>query len=113
TKIERRNERGLFHGISSSFEWIIGTPDVDDAQYYSNAIKALDIKNRETQLHIKNQVQIMPSAIINYNSSLQSLKVNESRLNENINTFNDFPEKIIKAMKGIIIEDVVTDHFDI
>ncbi|KAL3285437.1 hypothetical protein HHI36_024026 [Cryptolaemus montrouzieri] len=55
----------------------------------------------------------MSSLIMNYINSLYSLKVNETRLKENINTFKDFTEKLFKAMNGIITEDVVTDHINI
>lgn len=34
----KRFKRGLFDGVSYAFKWLFGTPDAEDAKYYTEAI---------------------------------------------------------------------------
>lgn len=105
-----RNRRGLFNGVSYAFNWLFGTPDADDAQFYSDSIKNLLEQNHDVQLLMKQQIHIISSAIKNYNASAQSLKLNENKLNSNIKKFNKFSENTNAKIQSLELNQAITEN---
>lgn len=110
TKMDHRSKRGLFNGVSYAFSWLFGTPNSDDAEFYSESIKDLFEKNHEVQLLMKQQIHIISDAITNYNESAQSLKINEEKLNENIAKFNKFSKITTDQLHSVSHAQVINDH---
>nr|XP_012143825.1 PREDICTED: uncharacterized protein LOC105662855 [Megachile rotundata] len=86
----KRKRRGLINGVSYALNWLFGTPDADDAQYYTDSINMLLNNNKQTQTLLKSQIQVISGTIQNFNQSLASLKTNEDTMNNNINRINKF-----------------------
>lgn len=105
-----RKRRGLIDGVSSAFKWLFGTPDANDAKYYSDAINSLQNKNRATLNLMHQQIHIMSSAIVNYNNSVQSFKINENELNRNIQKFNNFSKTITNRLNEIVSARAALNH---
>ncbi|XP_076230268.1 uncharacterized protein LOC143176329 [Nomia melanderi] len=124
--VKQRKRRGLINGASYILNWLIGTPDADDAKYYSDSIKALLNDNRQTQTLLKSQIQIVSSTIKNLNNSIQSLKLTEDTLNNNMQLINKYMSEtdnyiLNLSLEATIMEQVATllslcvqvsDHFD-
>ncbi|KAK9739053.1 Baculovirus F protein [Popillia japonica] len=113
--------------MSTALNWLIGTPDADDAKYYSDSIHDLFNENKQTQTLLKSQIQIISSTIRNFNSSFTSLKVNERNLNDNIDkitslkvnerNLNDNIDKINRLAKEtnsrsneLALDSTITQH---
>ncbi|KAL3276567.1 hypothetical protein HHI36_011941 [Cryptolaemus montrouzieri] len=64
-----RTKRGLINGVSYAIKWLFGTPDADDAQYYTDAIQTIHDENVNTQKLMKQQIHILSDAISTYNKS--------------------------------------------
>lgn len=109
----QRSKRGVFNGLSYALKWLTGTPDSDDAQYYTDAIKNLNEQNHDIQMLLKQQTQIMSHTIDNFNKSVQTLIINENILNENIEKFNEFSNKTIDALNSINNFQKIHDHLNI
>lgn len=107
-----RKKRGLINGVSSALKWLFGTPDANDAQFYSNAIKSLQSKNRNTLNLMQQQIHVISSAIINYNNSIQSFKNNENKLNENIRNFNKFGKTVSDRLNHIVSAQSTLGHIN-
>lgn len=104
-----RKRRGLFNGVSKAFNWLFGVPDSDDASYYTQSINDLNTKNHDIQSLMKQQIHIISSALKNYNSSIELLKANEIKLNQNFVKFNHFSKLIdvdlrLQSQKQAILE---------
>nr|XP_034194813.1 uncharacterized protein LOC117611033 [Osmia lignaria] len=124
--VKQRRRRGLINGTSYVLNWLIGTPDADDARYYSDSIEALLNDNKQTQTLLKSQIQIVSSTIKNFNNSIQSLKLTEETLNNNMKIINKYMSEtdnyiINLSLETTIMEQVATllslciqvsDYFD-
>lgn len=93
--------------------WLIGTPDADDAKYYSDSIKALLNDNRQTQTLLKSQIQIASSTIKNFNNSIASLKVTEETLNNNIRLINKYMVGTENHISNLSLEAVIMEQIAI
>ncbi|KAL3272284.1 hypothetical protein HHI36_022764 [Cryptolaemus montrouzieri] len=76
-----RNKRGLIKGISYALKWLFGTPDADDAQFYSDSINSIINDQKQNEVLMQQQASIISQTITNFNNSL-------ARLDENIMTLN-------------------------
>lgn len=108
-----RAKRGIFNGGSYVFNWLFGTPDADDAEYYSESIKMLVEKNHDVQLLMKQQINIISDAIKNYNNSIVSFKTQEEKFNSNIQKFNKFSKATTNSVNQLISGQLVTDHVNL
>lgn len=86
-----RKKRGIFDGVSYTLNWFFGIPDAEAAKFYDDSIKALLTNNRNTQLLMKQHISIISNTkTIKFYSTTQNLKLNENKLNSNIELFNKF-----------------------
>ncbi|KAF2888645.1 hypothetical protein ILUMI_17528 [Ignelater luminosus] len=74
-------KRGVFGVIAYGINWLFGIPDVKDAKFYEESNKALIHDNREVELLMKQQVGIVSNTILNFNASIQFLRLNEEEIN--------------------------------
>lgn len=109
----KRKRRGLFNGVSYAFNWLFGTPDADDAKYYSDSIKSLFQQNHDIQALMRQQIHIMSDAIQNYNNTAQTLQSNEEKLNYNILQFNNFSESTSNKIQKLELTQVVSRHVNL
>lgn len=107
---ETRRKRGLINGVSYALHWLFGTPDADDAKYYSNSINSLFNNNKQTQTLLKSQIQIISSTIRNFNESVISLKQNENRMNENFASINKLSANINSYVDELSLKTLVTQQ---
>lgn len=91
----KRTRRGIFNGGGYVLNWLFGTPDADDAKYYTDAIHQVELDDKNIQLLLKEQVQVIKSTISNFNDSINSLKMYEKVFNDNIGKLNSFMENTI------------------
>lgn len=108
----RRSKRGLVDGVSYAFKWLFGIPDADDAKYYADAITTIEKQNHDVQMLMKQQIYIISEAISDYNKSAIDLKMNQERLNANIEKFNRFEKKTIFVVNSMTYFETVTDHLN-
>lgn len=108
-----RNKRGLINAGSYVIHWLFGTPDAEDAQYYETSIHTLVKDNRNIQLLMQQQIAITTNAIQNFNASIQALKINEIRLNENIQLFNTFSQEVSSAINEFRLQQVITEQISL
>lgn len=108
-----RKRRGIFDGVSHAFNWLFGIPDADDAKYYAESIKKLNSDERQIEILMKQQIHVISSAIKNYNASAQSLKVNEEKLNENIEKFNKYSRATTHELKVINQRQAIIDYISL
>lgn len=87
-KVTSRLGRGLINGVSFALNWLFGTPDADDAKYYTESINVLLNDNKQTQTLLKSQIQVITSTIKKFNNSVVSLKDTEAQMNRNILLIN-------------------------
>lgn len=107
---KQRNRRGLLNGVSYILNWLIGTPDADDAKYYSDSINALLKDNTQTQTLLKSQIQIVSSTIKSFNHSIQSLKHTEDTLNDNMQTINNFILETSNDIAHLLLETTIMEQ---
>lgn len=74
-----RRRRRLSNSLSTALNCLTGTPDAEDAQYYSDSIYTLIDENKQTQTLLKSQVQIISSTIRNFNNSFGLWKITRGR----------------------------------
>lgn len=109
----KRFKRGLFDGVSYAFKWLFGTPDAEDAKYYTEAIESICQQNHESNLLMKHQVHIMSDAISNYNKTAQGLLLNEQKLNDNVNKFNNFARNVTDRVNSLTFTQTKIGHFNL
>lgn len=107
-----RQKRGLINGISYGLKWLFGTPDADDAMFYSDSINSLIDDQKQTHTLMQQQIRIISSTIQNFNNTLMNLKNNEYILNSNLEQFNNFSKittnLINKERHGVQIVEHIT-----
>ncbi|KAK9686977.1 Baculovirus F protein [Popillia japonica] len=105
-----RKKRGLINGLSYALNWLTGTPDADDAEYYTESIRSLLNDNKQTQTLLKSQIQIISSTIRNFNHSASSLKRNEEQLNRNVGLINKLSKDVSKDIDKLKVESLINHH---
>lgn len=91
---KNRVAKGLIDGVSTVIKFLIGTPDAQDAKRFDESItKALN-DEKNIQLLMKEQIQIIQSTITNFNETTSSLKHNEEIINSNIQYVNELIHKL-------------------
>ena len=108
-----KSKRGIFNGASYVLNWLFGTPDAGDAEYYTKSINALNNKNHDVEMLLKQQIHVMSNAIKSYNDSVYSLKINEDRLNENIKTYNNFSQNINNILDELNLKQRISETIHI
>lgn len=88
-----RQKRGLFDGVGTAVKWLFGTPDAEDADYYTNGIKSLTKNQKKTEILMHRQVSILSFTIANFNSSFIKINENIATLNNNTIAFKTFQTK--------------------
>ncbi|KAK2575228.1 hypothetical protein KPH14_012810 [Odynerus spinipes] len=106
----KRKRRGLINGVSYAINWLFGTPDAGNAQFYTDSINMLRNDNKQTQTLLKTQIQIISSTIRNFNNSLQSLKYNEDTMNENFKRIDDFSMQANSHLSRLALESITTQQ---
>lgn len=105
-----RQKRGIINGVSTGLKWLFGTPDADDAIFYSDSIKSLIDDQRQTHTLMQQQVRIISSTIQNFNNSLTNLQNNENTLNNNIQLFNNYSKTTTNLIQRERTEISVIEH---
>ena len=108
-----RSRRGLINGGSYVFKWIFGIPDADDAQYYSEAINQAQNDERNIQILMKQQIQVIKSTITNFNETVSNLRLNERILNDNIDKINIFMNELRSDNTNNELLSTITDHINL
>ncbi|KAL3283938.1 hypothetical protein HHI36_018106 [Cryptolaemus montrouzieri] len=108
-----RKRRGLFNGVSYAFNWLFGTPDAADAEFYSKSIKDLFKQKHDIQALMRQQIHIISDAIYNYNSSALLLKANEEKLNLNFIKFNNFSESTNSRLQLIEQNQLISNRLNL
>lgn len=89
----KRSKRGLFNAAGSVLNWLIGTPDANDAKYYNDAINAFEEDDKSVKKLLKEQIQIVKGTISNFNETINDLRTHEKIFNENIVHLNEIINK--------------------
>lgn len=105
-----RKRRGLIDGASYALKWLIGTPDADDANYYSGSINTLLEDNKQTQTLLKSQVQIISNTIQNFNNSVILLKQGEQQMNDNFHKISMLSNTLVDEVHQLKLETTITDQ---
>ncbi|XP_063981145.1 uncharacterized protein LOC135164593 [Diachasmimorpha longicaudata] len=105
-----RFSRGLIDGGSYALNWLFGVPDADDAQYYIDSINSLVNNNKQTQILLKTQIQIITSTIKNFNNSLTSLREQEQTMNTNIQKINQYFTNNNKRINYLELMIIISSH---
>jgi len=108
-----RFKRGIFDGASYALHWLFGIPDADDANYYDASIKALLNDNKNVQNLMKKQISIISDSILNFNASIMALRLNENKLNSNINLFNNFSEQTASNLNDLKLQSLITEQISL
>lgn len=108
-----RQKRGLFNGVSYAFKWLFGTPDADDAQFYTDAINNISTQNHDMQLLMRQQVHILSDAINDYNKTAQALISNQNTLNKNVAAFNKFASSTTKRVNSLTFMQTITNQLNL
>lgn len=80
----QRTKREWFDIIGRGAKVLLGTLDSDDAQYYNDAIKGVN-ENKETLTKLmKDQINVVKTTIVTFNSTLNAITTNQKILFDNI-----------------------------
>lgn len=107
-QIPIRNKRSLLNFVGDGLKWLFGTPDANDAQFYTDSINSIINDQKQTEL-LMQQVRIIPSTILNFNNSLQTLNRNTRILNDNIKKSDEFMTQTTRNQQQIHIESLVME----
>lgn len=110
---ELRVRRGLFNGIGSAFKFLTGNPDYSDAEFYDKAINQILHQNSEVKILMQQQVHIISNAISEYNRTAYTLKINEERLNKNIEIFDKFANNTVTTINSLNYYQTMTSHLNL
>lgn len=108
-----RTKRGIFNGLGTAWKWLTGSLDADDANYYDHVIQQTEKTDKNVQLLLKDQIQVIKSTISNFNDSMKTLKFNELILNENINQLNRFGSAITNKTVELEKSNIVNNHLSL
>lgn len=111
--INPRQKRGLINGVSHVFKWLFGTPDSDDAEYYTEAIESMSKQSDDMYKLMNQQVHILTDAIKEYNETANAISTNQNLLNDNIRIFNKFANSTAKRINSMTFAQKVTDHLNL
>lgn len=84
-----RYKRGILNGIGSIWKTIAGNLDAADGEYFNSCIDKLEKDDREMQILLKNQIQIVSTTIKNFNASIRKLAIDEQNFNDNLAKIQD------------------------
>lgn len=86
----KREKRGIFNGGGTMLKWVLGIADNDDLDEIHDAIRHVEDDDKSVLNLMKQQIHVIRSTIGNFNDSIESLKVHEATLNEDIAQLNEF-----------------------
>lgn len=84
-----RYKRGILNGIGSIWKAITGNLDAADGEYFNDCINKFEKDDKEMQMLLKNQVQIVSTTIRNFNDSIRKLALDEQDVNYNLGKIQD------------------------
>lgn len=105
-----RARRGIFNGLGTAWKWLTGSLDANDAAYYDKILAETDKTDKEIQILMKDQIQVIKSTISNFNDSISALKINESVFNKNIQKFNLFANSFSNRTRSLERLGLATNH---
>lgn len=82
-----RRERGLINGIGKINKWLFGTLDSDDEIRYDNAIKILELNQKDLIHEVNLQTSLYKKLIGHYNKSITTLFQNQQNLDNDLSKF--------------------------
>lgn len=105
-----RNKRGLLNAGGNILHWLFGTPDSDDAQYYTDSINSLLYNQKQTSVLMQDQISIISSTIATFNESARKLNSDAHFLNDNLAKFDHFVIKTLDTEERLSFELQVNEH---
>ncbi|XP_044765738.1 uncharacterized protein LOC123321989 [Coccinella septempunctata] len=108
--ISRRKRRGLMNAVGTGIKWLFGNPDSDDAQFYSDSINSLINNEKQTEVLMQQQVNVISDTITNFNNSLTRMNENINILNKNLKSFNKFQQDMITSKNSFEVEIGLSNH---
>lgn len=105
-----RKKRGLLNIGGELLHWLFGTPDADDALFYTESIKSLINNEKNTHLLMQKQIGIISSTIKNFNESTHRLNADSEALNENLIKFNKFVKQTTKNEQKLDLELQINNY---
>jgi hypothetical protein len=107
-----RAKRAWLNIIGSAFKTIFGTLTEDDAQYYTEAINNVNKDEKQLFEMLKQQTQIVKSAITNFNQTITNLDVNEVLFDKNFKKLQSYFEEVNKNLNDAHITAELNEHLD-
>lgn len=95
-----RVKRGWINGIGTIFKTVIGTLDANDVKYYDESINKIMTDDKNIQILMKDQVQVVKTTISNFNDSIQILQATQDTLNLNFNKLKLFMNKTDNKLRA-------------
>ena len=111
--LQYRSKRGLINAIGSISKFLFGTMDANDAEHYDDTITKIELDDKNLQMAMKDQIQIITATISTFNDSISKFKDNEEILNINIDKFNKFMRKQNEVNYHLEIKEEITEHFQL
>lgn len=108
-----RYKRGIFNGLGTAWKWLSGSLDADDAEYYDKILEQTKFDDKEIQLLMKDQIQIIKTTISNFNDSVKILQLSEATINENIRKIDKFAEQIVDETTGLRHLQIANSHLNL
>ncbi|XP_060520848.1 uncharacterized protein LOC132698673 [Cylas formicarius] len=79
-----RTKRGLINGVGTIFKSITGNLDSTDGEYFNECIDKVTKDEHEIEKLLKNQISVTSSVIKSFNSTIQSLRIDEETFNQDL-----------------------------
>lgn len=109
----RRRKRAYLDIIGEAFKTLFGTLDSNDGIYYNKMIDKVYKDEREFTTLLKQQTQIVETAVINFNTTINKLNVNEDIFNNNFKKLQAFSKDIERHVFDIEIKQDVEKHLSL
>lgn len=102
-----RKKRGILNPFSYPFKWLFGTPDANDAQFYTNNVNLLLNDNEQNRQIMKTQNQIISNTIKHFKNSLSAFQTYENAMNENIKQLNTLLSQTNTHLSRLYLENLI------
>ncbi len=109
-----RIKRGIFNGGSYALKWLFGTPDSDDAEYYSKSLHSLKSDVNRHEYLMSHQIQIINNTINNFEANNAIFQKNQ-RVIQNILQIianQSGTPTYVSELKIFNDLQILFDHFD-
>lgn len=105
-----RRKRGLLNIGGNILHYLFGTPDSDDAQFYTDSITSLIHSHKQTNVLLQNQIGIISSTIATFSESAKKLSSDAHFLNENLEKFDRFVTQTVTTEEKLSFEIEINDY---